>query len=350
VLIDIDGTVDSAPGQRLVAGTAGAHSLWSDGGNTYCIRAGILNLFNGSSFEAIGAMADDSPADYCELNGDIVVSTRNGLKIVRGGKLIEAAMPTVGFVLSATNRGGLLPGRYGVAVSLRGDIGEGGLSSMLMVDVPDGGGLLLDLPSHPDADAVSVYRTDANGGMLYRAVDAPPGMTSYLIGAGSLGSEPATARLGPLPGGQIVRAWKGLLLVARGRHLYFSSALRYGLHNPTTDFISMATAITAVMPVNDGVYLSDGTRTYWLAGTSPADWRITTTDFAAAPLGAGVVVDGSLFDGLPSVPVACWITHKGFALGLPDGQVVMAQEKRLRLPMPDRGWLVSDGRRLFTGS
>lgn len=296
----------------------------------------------------IATLAGPDPACYCRLNGKTIISTRLQLAELDAGDTLSAlALPTPSFALGVSAIGGLDAGRYGVAVSLRRGAEESGLSSMVVVDVPQGGGLSLDLPTV--GDAVSIYRTEANGGLLYRAMDAPPGITDFLIGAGTLGANPGTQYLEPLPGGHIVTAWMGRLLVARGRTLVFSSPLRYGLYNPTQDFVELSSRITMVCPVNDGVYLADSQRCYRLIGTDPANWTLHPLDAAPPPIGASAVLDGSMFNDIPAVPVACWLSGKGFALGLPDGQVALVQEKRLRLPMPSKSWLAVFNRRLFAG-
>lgn len=350
VLIDTDGSIESAQMPRLAVPLTGAHSLWtSASGESYCVHGSNLCRATISGLQTVAQLAGPDPVSFCDLNGKVIFSSRLQIAAVDGDGLADIALPTPSIIARAINRGGLNPGRYGVAISLRKGMDESGTSSMLMLDVPAGGGIEIDMPA-ADADAVSVYRTDANGGELYRAVDGPVGMAGYLVGVGALGAMPATRFLEPLPGGHIVAAWMGRLLVARGRNLIYSSPLRYGLHNPTTNFVQFASQLRMVLPVNDGVYLADSKHCYFLKGTAPEAWQVITLESAPPPAGAGFVLDGSNFDQIPAVPVACWISEKGFALGLPDGQVVLAQEKRLRLPMPDRAWLVTDGRRLFTGS
>lgn len=348
VLIDTSGAVETAPGFQQTHAETGMHSLWSDAGEALCVSGSQLCRVSSGVPTPIAALEGADPVSYCRLNEKVIISSRLQIAALEGeDSLYPLAIPTPSFAVGPAAAGGLNAGRYGVAVSLRRGEEESGLSSMIMVDVPQGGGLSLDLPA--GGDAVSIYRTDANGGQLYRALDAPPGLTDFLVGAGALGAQPGTQYLEPLPGGQIIAAWMGRLLVARGRTLVFSSPLRYGLYNPTQDFVVLPSRIVMVCPVNDGVFIADGKKCYLLAGTDPATWQLRALDMAPPPLGGSAVLDGSLFKDTPSVPVACWLSGKGFALGLPEGQVAFVQEKRLRLNMPGQSWLTVFNRRLFAG-
>lgn len=350
VILDSDGTACASNALQLREPSAGLHSLCSfPSGEAFCFGRGMLFDCSSGALVELAAMPVDEPVACDLLNEKLLMATRAGLFRLQGGQVEPMALPVPALRARAAGAGGLQAGRYGVAVSFRRGDEEGGLSRMLVVDVGEGGGIELDLPDVDGATAVSVYRTDANGGALYRALDAPPGFQAFLIGAGKLGAMPGTRFLEPLPGGHIVKTWMGRLLVASGRTLYYSAPLRYGLCNPAHDFVQFPSLIRMVLPVNDGIYLADSNRCYRLAGTDPEQWQLLPLDASPPPAGAAAVLDGSLFQDLPAVPVAVWLSDKGFVMGLPEGQLVLAQEKRLRLPMPGRGWLVADGHRLYAG-
>lgn len=350
VVLDSDGNVSAAGSLQLREPSAGLHSLCSfPSGAAFCFGQGKLFDCSSGALVGLADMPVDGPVACELLNGQLVMATRSGLFRLQGGQVEPMALPVPALRARPASAGGLYAGRYGVAISFRRGDEEGGLSRMQVVEVAEGGGIELDLPEVDGATAVSVYRTDANGAALYRALDAPLGFQSFLVGAGKLGAMPGTRFLEPLPGGHIVKAWMGRQLVASGRTLYYSAPLRYGLCNPAQDFIQFPSLIRMVLPVNDGIYLADSQHCYRLAGTDPEQWQLLPLDVSPPPVGATAVLDGSLFQDVPAVPVAVWLSDKGFVLGLPEGQLVLAQEKRLRLPMPGRGWLVADGHRLYAG-
>ncbi|MBX9914091.1 MAG: hypothetical protein K2Y25_09340 [Pseudomonadaceae bacterium] len=347
VLVDIDGTVDTAPGKRLLVAHAGAHSLWtSESGASLCGIGGALYQASTSSLDLLADLGAEAPFAFCDLNGRVMVGTRLGLHALADGVVVAAAQPTPSCSVSVAAIGGLPAGRYGVAISVwRGDE-ESGLSRMLMLDVPEGHGIQVAIPSG-EHDSVAIYRTEANGGDLYRAATAPESAGTFLVGVGQLGGMPDTRHLDQLPGGHIVAPWKGRLLVARGRTLMHSSPLRYGLYDSRHNFTQFASRLRMVLPVDDGVYVADSHSCYFLAGTDPEQWVVRKLDASPPAYGASAVVDGNLFTDGPPTKVAVWLSGKGFVLGLPEGLLAQPQAKRLALPQRGNGSLAVFNRRLF---
>ncbi|HEJ3062493.1 TPA: hypothetical protein SL272_000824 [Pseudomonas aeruginosa] len=345
VLIDLNGTVNSGPGTRLLSALDGLSALWtSRTGASYAFLgesvarvdlAGVTPLAN------VGATNKGSFADHLDW---VVTCSGGGLHRIRGDQVEPMALPYPAFTVRAGTAGGLDAGRYGVALATLRDGEEYALSPISFVNVAQGGGLVLNIS---DSSQVRIYRTGANGDQLYRAVDAPAGLPDYLIGAGLLGSLPSSQYLEPLPGGQLIASWNGRLLVARGRTLNFSQALRPALYDPRHDFLQLPTRLSMLAPVGDGVYLADRVSAWFANGTSPDQWVLRRLSAGAPPEGCFAVLPGRLFEEIPDVPVAVWLSETGFVLGLPEGQVVQPQAKRLRLTRPEHGSLTALGQRLF---
>lgn len=236
VLIDLNGSVNSGPGARLLSALDGLRALWtSKTGASYAFLgeavarvdlAGVTPLAN------VGATNKGAFADHLDW---VVTCSGGGLHRIRGDQVEPIALPYPAFTVRAGTAGGLDAGRYGVALATLRDGEEYALSPISFVNVAQGGGLVLNISG---SSQVRIYRTGANGDQLYRAVDAPAGLPDYLIGAGLLGSLPSSQYLEPLPGGQLIASWNGRLLVARGRTLNFSQALRPALYDPATTFCS----------------------------------------------------------------------------------------------------------------
>lgn len=344
VCIDLNGTVNSAAGPSLTSSLPGAADVWTSlTGSTFArVEDQLLQVDTGVSFGALG----DGPFAFADHLGGVIVSTPSQIfQVGRAPGLHQLALPTPSFQVRAAAVGGLDAGRYGIAVCAlrRGE--EFGLSPVRFVDVQQGGGLLLDINGM--GDLARVFRTSANGTQLYRAVDAPSGMPDYLLGAGKLGAEPTSKFLEPMPGGHLLASWNGRVLCARGRNLNISQPLRPALYDPRHDFIALPGRLTMVAPLPDGIYLGTRHETFFLNGTDPATASLIKLSASPPPEGCFAVLQGGLFTEIDDTKVAVWLSAEGFVLGLPGGQIVRPQVKRLRLSRPEHGSLVLRGTRLF---
>lgn len=344
VLIDPNGTVNSAAGPVLTTSMPGSADLWTSlAGNTY-VRVGgqLLQVDTGITYGSLG----DGPYAFTDHLGGVLVATHDQIfQVGQAPAFRPMALPAPGFRVRSSDRGGLDAGRYGVAVCALRDGEEFGLSPARFVDVPQGGGLVLDIQG--EGDLVRVFRTTANGPQLYRAVDAPSGMSDYLLGAGKAGSEPTGQFLEPMPGGHLLASWNGRVLCARGRTMNYSQPLRPALYDPRHDHLQLPGRITMLAPLPDGIYLATRRETYFLNGTDPATASLMKLPASPPPEGCFAVLQGGLFTDVDDTKVAVWLSAEGFVLGLPGGQIVRPQVKRLRLSRPDHGSLVLRGTRLY---
>ena len=226
--------------------------------------------------------------------------------------------------------------RYAVAVAWVRDWEEGPLSPASFVDVDEGGGITVQLPADdPTAvDSVRIYRTGPNGDVLMRAQDAPASLTSYALGVQDLGRAATTQNLEPMPGGEIVRYWRGRLLVASGRTLRASRPMRYGLTDPRTDWVQFPKRIDIMVCVEGGVYVGTADGVVFLEGATPGEWKQVRKSARRALRGSDLLVRADLLGGEePSDRwVAVWLAENGFVVGTPDGRLIEQQAKRIRLP------------------
>jgi hypothetical protein len=126
----------------------------------------------------------------------------------------------------------------------------------LIVTEGEGFAITLPQPSAADVTAIRVYRTQPNGDVLYRAYDyAGRHCLMLSLGFGPLGRQCDTRFMQQLPGGQIVRYWRGHVLVARGRNLLWSESMRYGAWTPTDNFVQFPHRIRVLQPVEGGVFV-----------------------------------------------------------------------------------------------
>lgn len=158
------------------------------------------------------------------------------------------------------------------------------------------------------------------------------------------GDEESRYQFEALPAGSFIAAWNGRLLVVRGRNLYWSEPIHYGVYSATRGYYRCGEAIQWAAPLSTGVYLGLKTTVIFLAGSDPNTFTRRTVGTVSAP-GAAAVFD-SKYSG-NSGELALWFTDVGVALGKPDGTVVYPQAERLKnLPLQP-GSLVVQNDRVF---
>ena len=334
---DRDGGAARRSGYSLKDAAANAHSLWTSPatGRSFCVYGSTLYTvtYEGSWVKtAVGTLPSIEPISYDDLGEDVVCGNRHGLFRVKSDLTMQSlglARPDAPTV-SATAYGGLYQGRYAVAVARLRDYEEGPLSPSAFIDVPAGGGLLVTTPAHDDS--IRLYRTQTNGDHLF-ACGVAPAASQHLIGIGEVGWVTENQHLDQMPGGEIVRHWRGLVLVARGSIIYWSEPMAYGITDPRHNFVQFANKVTLMQPVDGGIFVGTREGVIFLSGSTPKEWSIKKTDGLPAVEGTGVTALASLFgvdagDG----KVALWLAANGFVIGTPDGRLIEAQAKRIRLP------------------
>lgn len=337
VVFDRDGGAARRPGYTLKESTTLAHSLWTSPstGKSFCAIGATLYAVSYAGAwvkTSLATLPSSAPLSFDDLDDDVVCGNQDGLLRIHP----DLTVTTLGLArpdtptVSAVTHGGLYPGRYAIAVALLRGFEEGPLSPAAFVDVASGGGLLVTTPAN--SSSVRIYRTQTNGDRLF-SCGVAPAASQYLIGAGEVGRVAENQHLDRLPGGGIVRHWRGLVLVARGRIIFWSEPMAYGVTDPRHNFIQFADRVTLMQPVDGGVYVGTREGVIFLSGSTPKDWSIKKTDGLPAVEGTGITSLASLFgveagDG----KVALWLAGNGFVIGTPEGRLIEAQAKRIRLP------------------
>lgn len=152
----------------------------------------------------------------------------------------------------------------------------------------------------------------------------------------------------PLPGGQWVDYWQGRLVVARGARLLFSQPLRYGAHNPLTDYRQMPGRIEWVAPLPTGIFIGLRGQVVWLEGNNPDVFVQKRVAGRSAP-GMALTVDSEHMHSELAAggQVAVFLTPHGFALGHETGAIEYPQKAALKeLPL-FRGKLIREGSRIY---
>lgn len=350
VNVDFDNTGNAMrrAGFARKVSSSSLHSLWTseEQGISYVMDAAVLKRVrvaaDGSvSLSTLGTMPNAMPVSYTDLNGKVVFGNRGYLYAATAdGEVGPLGVENPGsFQVSAGTGGGLPAGRYGVALSyIHSNMTEGGVGEAQFVTVPEGGSIALVLPTAIEAETagIQVYRTPANGDVFYRCGLAPAAGGPWTIGEGPLGRAADNRFKVRMLGGDIVRAWKGRLLVARGSTVWFSEPLQYGLTAEARNFVSAASTIRVLEPVEGGVYVGTETGVWFLSGADPTTWGLILLSGKPPLAGSGFRVRPALLNPEqaqePGTLYVGWFAVNGIVLGSPSGRLIEPHDGQLLIP------------------
>lgn len=139
------------------------------------------------------------------------------------------------------------------------------------------------------------------------------------------------------PPGRHLTVLGGRIFVARGKWLYYSDPLAYGLADPRYGFEKLESRITALGAVDDGLYVATETAVYFYAGTDPRGWQRRTISNRGAIMGSGCVVPTDAIEQEmvpdPGTQTAfAYLTRSGVAYAGNSGIVIEPTNDTLRLP------------------
>lgn len=230
---------------------------------------------------------------YCNLPDGRTTFT-NGLihGITDGVQCLDLTVPapeSLGAVDSEL--GGLFPGeyRYSLAYVRLSDGLEGPAISSAPVLL--GGGLRLDGLPEREGYAINVYLTAQGGEQGYLAGTATGSSFQFTGSNAELVLPCRTMGAAPLPVGTLTAFWKGRLLVAVGNVLWASRPNALHLCD-WRDFRPMPAAITAIMPVDDGIFVGTTEDLVWLGGATFDGLAYQAKKLGPVVLGSGIQAPG----------------------------------------------------------
>lgn len=324
VYFTVDGHAASRPAFERIA-TGNCHSLFTISDQTFFVKDGVLCRYYAGEVATIHTLTNDEPLSYAVVNGELVFSGVSQIKVYgpTGVRDVCAATPA-GLAVQVATAGGLDAGKYAIAACFADAWGEGPMSPVAFVDVPKGGGMVIQNWQL----GMRVYRTLANGDILYR-VRAP----DSFIGAGEIGAQEASHGLDPIPPGEIIRQWKGRLLSVRANTLYFSEPFRYGVCSRRYGFMRFPTAIRFLEPVDGGIFVGQSDGVLFVSGTEPKSMQVQKTESATPIARSSMILKSTSLYPMEGVSgeLACWLSEKGYVLGLSNGQILSMQQSRIRL-------------------
>lgn len=340
--VDIDraGSVARRAGYTRIAAVL-AHSAWTSParGDSFAIVDGALcRVRYPWSVTEIAQLTADLPASYDDVNGDVIVSTRHDLLAIAPDFTVRrVGLETPGIAaVRAETHGGLAAGTYGVAAAFLRGAEEGQLCEAQFIEIGEGGGIGIDLqPASEDLPtAVRLYRTQANGDVLYRSRDVPVGLEGFTLGVDPIGRQAKTQYLERMVPGEIVRLWRGMLWTARGSTAFHSEPLRYGVYAPHLNHVPLGAPVRLFEPVEGGIFVGTREGIFFLAGRGPSQFEVRPLDGAPPVKGSAIRVPGSLLGDYAKTDkrVPIWLAGNGYVIGMPDGSLIEPHAARIRLP------------------
>lgn len=324
--IDLNGRgyLQRRRGTTLALSGASAHSVWGDETEGYCaIGNDLLHLEPTPSgltpTTVLSGLPEMAPISYQRMpDGDVVWSNGQHIGRLRGTTAPPLATPRPVVVPTVSAIAGALPaGRYQVALTELGPLGESGSTPPVALTLPANSGIRIT----GLGAGTQVYMTGPNGD-IFNATATDVG---DILALTNTGPELRSLLLADMPAGSIVRHYKGSLLVAVGSALVFSEPYYYGLFSPSKGFIPFPAPITVVQPCEAGVFVC-ADRTYWLAGG-----LLDTAPVVVLPYGGLQGSGGEVPtpDG-QGTQQAFWLSPRGLVIGTPDGAATNVQENALK--------------------
>lgn len=252
-------------------------------------------------------------------------------------------------MLSASASGGLAAGSYQVTTTWQRAGGEeSGAAEAQVIDVPEGGGIMLsDIPQPDDVtiERLNVYVTPWNGDTFYRSASVPIGVLTYIVGINTSGKRLDTMFLEPVPAANIYRRFNARLLYANGNVLGWSEAVGPTVTNASKNRHGFGSPITMLEPITQdaaaGVWVAAGSRTWFLEGQDPSatgnEWHMRIKHPYGAVPGSARIVPANAFNPQANGHVAFWLDSAGFfCTGSAGGVLTRLTEKRFTAGALDR--------------
>ena len=229
--------------------------------------------------------------------------------------------------------GSLYPGqyRYHLTHVRLADRLEGPALSSQPITIAQGGLRLDGLPVL-EGHATNVYLSGQDGEGAYLAGVATGGSFEYTGNNATLVLPCRTLGAQPFPVGKITAFWRGRVLVAQGEVLWASRPSAPHLAD-WRDFKPLGAAITAIQPVDDGVYVGTTQDLIFLAGTTWDALAYVPTRRGPVVRGSGVAAPGDrlkLGDGTGAGTAMLCIAGGEIVAGFTGGQTTSLTGNRFR--------------------
>jgi len=191
---------------------------------------------------------------------------------------------------------------------------------------------------NPDYTATTILPVMGSGRMVYVDVAGTVYLTNgtiigYLQGDNFQSfPNPEQTYKSPMVPGHLIEYFNGRLYVARDNEIWFSDPMALMRTDRRRNFKQLSSRITLFSSVEDGIYVSDLEKTYFMGGGDPGEAvLIDKADYPAIPHTAQKIDAARIEDSGLSGSVVLWASKMGICLGAKQGQFKNLTEERFRL-------------------
>ena len=136
-----------------------------------------------------------------------------------------------------------------------------------------------------------------------------------------------------IKGATVLEVYRGRMYAAKDKVLWFSDAHDFmRILKLEKNYFYFPTDITAIKAVDNGVYVSEEDKIWFLRGTSPKDFDFTVVYSAGIVRGTDVRIDSITLGEQVISPAIMWTTKKGICIGTDSGQVFNLTERKYNMP------------------
>ena len=191
---------------------------------------------------------------------------------------------------------------------------------------------------NPDYTAATIFSGAGSARMVCVAVAGTVYLTNGTLigfmrdGAFNLFPDPQQTYKSAMVAGHLIECFNGRLYVTRDNEIWFSDPMAYMRTDKRRNFKQLASRITLLSAVEDGIYVSDLEGTYFMGGGGPREAiLIDKADYPAIPHTAHKI-DADRIGGLGfSGPAVLWASRMGICIGGNQGQFKNITEEHFRI-------------------
>ena len=170
----------------------------------------------------------------------------------------------------------------------------------------------------PGAGPSRMVYVDVNG-KIYLTNGATIGY--FREGAFNDFPDPQQSYKSPMVPGHLIEYFNGRLYVGRDNEIWFSDPMALMRTDRRRNFKQLPSRVTLLSAVDDGVYVSDQERTYFMAGGDPGEAALMNkADYPAIPYTAQKIEAERIGELGLSGPAILWASRMGICLGASGGQ------------------------------
>lgn len=130
--------------------------------------------------------------------------------------------------------------------------------------------------------------------------------------------------------------FSGRIFVSEENVVWWSQPFAFGLFDRTRDFAQFESKVLMVRPVENGIFVSDEKRTYFINGKDPKDFSLEiVAEYPAIEWSEAKETIKSTDIGLENLAIgecAVWMSKKGVCIGLPDGKMINVTRNKIVYP------------------